>query len=210
MPSIQALRSDALAMRSLEDVKEKIPSFYNSVNQALGQTVTQQQDSTEQLAAARAEAANGILASLKQKIDGKGAFAEAAINYAYKSINQIINTIQMAVGQSDTSQMLSMAIDMAAMSTEASAYAAQFDAAAADYVQFTLQAGYGADIQNNFLLNFHDKFEDSSGDFTALSMGMRGAVNYRDSMTPRFTDRANYDTMYKWGSVGSISRDGMY
>lgn len=207
MPSIQAMRSDALAMRSLEDVKEKVPSFYNSVNQALGQTVVQQQDSTEQLMTARAEAANGILASLKQKIDGKGAFAESALNYSFQSVVSVIDTIATSINQQiDTSTIVTIAASLGQMSTEAAAYAAQFDAAAADYVQYTLQAGYGADISSG---SFHDKFI-SDGSFDALAMGMRGAVAYRDAMTPRYTDRSNYDTMYKWGSAGSMSRDGMW
>ena len=68
------------------------------------------------------------------------------------------------------------------------------------------------------------------------AMGGRGAIKYRDALTPRFTDRKGYinagaptgtpgqtslgttaaaravayDTYYAWGSVGSITRIGQY
>ena len=44
MPAIQAMRSDALASRAKEDVQEKVPSFFNQVNKALGQYIVQGQD----------------------------------------------------------------------------------------------------------------------------------------------------------------------
>jgi hypothetical protein len=54
------------------------------------------------------------------------------------------------------------------------------------------------------------------------SMGGRGAIKYRDAITPRWTDRRGYagttsagmggpngyDTWFSWGSVGSITRIG--
>lgn len=211
MPAIQAMRSDAMALRAKEDMQEKIPQFYNSVNQSLGQSIVQGQDAAEQLIEARFEAANKIAAELRQKLDGKGGLTELGVGMTMKTISQVLSTTLTLLSKTSTTKILELASSLANFLLEQSALREQWDAAVATYGQWTVQAGYtghdtvGLDIRN-----------------TMRSMGGRGAIKYRDAITPRWTDRRGYagttsagmggpngyDTWFSWGSVGSITRVG--
>jgi len=211
MPAIQAMRSDALALRAKEDMQEKIPQFYNSVNQSLGQSIVQGQDAAEQLIEARFEAANKIAAELRQKLDGKGGLTELGVGMTMKTISQVLSTTLTLLGKTSTTKILELASSLANFLLEQSALREQWDAAVATYGQWTVQAGYtGHDTVG---LNIST---------TMRSMGGRGAIKYRDAITPRWTDRRGYagitsagmggpngyDTWFNWGSVGSITRVG--
>lgn len=207
MPAIQAMRSDALALRAKEDVQEKIPSFYNSVNQALGQSIVSGQDAAEQLVDSRFRAANQLSAQLRQKVDGQGALAEMTAGAGMKLISTALSTILSILKKTTTTDAIQVASDIANFVLEAKTLRLQWDAAAATYAQWTVQAGYAG---NGNLF----------GGPTTNAMGGRGALRYRDGLTPRFTDRSSYsgsvlgvggyETFYAWASVGSISRIGQY
>lgn len=209
MPSIQAMRSDAMALRAKEDIQEKIPSFYNSVNQALGTSIVQGQDAAEQLINSRFEAANKIAAELRQKIDGKGGLTELGVSMTMKLISQTLSIILSALSKTTTTKISELASALANFLLEQAALREQWDAGVATYAQWTVQAGYTG----------HDTVGLNIAT-TMRSMGGRGAIKYRDALTPRWTDRRGYnpsptvpgvngyDTLYSWGSVGSITRVG--
>lgn len=142
MPAIQAMRSDAMALRAKEDIQEKIPSFYNSVNQALGQSIIQGQDAAEQLISSRFEAANKIAAELRQKLDGKGGLTEQGVAMTMKLISSTLSTILTVLGKSTTTKILDLASALANFMLEQAALRENWDAAVATYAQWTVQAGY--------------------------------------------------------------------
>lgn len=207
MPAIQAMRSDALALRAKEDVQEKIPSFFNQVSQALGQSVVSGQDAAEQLIESRYTAANQLVAQLRQKIDGQGSLAELAAGAGMKLISTVLSSVLSILKKTTTTDSVQVASDIANFLLERSELQLQWKAAAATYAQWVIQAGYAG--QGSMF-----------GSTTTNAMGGRGAIKYRDALTPRFTDRkgysgsvlgaTGYDTYYAWGSVGSITRIGQY
>lgn len=217
MPAIQAMRSDALALRAKEDVQEKIPSFFNQVSQALGQSVVAGQDAAEQLIQSRFTAANQLVGQLRQKLDSQGGLAELAAGAGMKVISQILSSVLSIMKKTTTTDAIQVASDILNFMTERQSLQLQWDAAAATYAQWVVQAGYAGHGNN--------------GLFTSQqmnAMGGRGAIKYRDALTPRFTDRKGYlnataslgaapgglafayDYYYAWGSVGSITRIGQY
>jgi hypothetical protein len=209
MPAIQAMRSDALAMRSKEEVQEKIPSFYNSVNQALGQSIIAGQDAAEQLLEQRFAAANQLAAQIRQKVDGQGAISELTAGAGLKMISSALSITLAILSKTTTQELIELASALVNFSFELTTLKLQWEAAAATYAQWTVQAGFTG--------------HGTSPLFTSVNnnaMGGRGALRYRDALTPRFTDRniytstalgaRSYETWYSWGSVGSISRVGQY
>ncbi|MEZ0372173.1 MAG: hypothetical protein ACAI44_24005 [Candidatus Sericytochromatia bacterium] len=142
MPAIQAMRSDALAMRAKEDVQEKIPSFFNSVTQALGQSVMSGQDAAEQLIESRFQAANQLSAQLRNKVDGQGALAEMTTGAGMKLISSFLSVILMALQKTTTTDAIQVASDIANFLLERKTLQLQWDAVAATYAEWTVQAGY--------------------------------------------------------------------
>lgn len=237
MPAIQAMRSDALALRAKEDVQEKIPSFFNQVNKALGSNIISGQDNGQAVAEARFEAANALAASIRQKIDGEGSLAELVAGAGIDILNSSISlAVSVVTSKEITSQNVSKLItDILAFSSEKEKLQLQWDSAAATFAQWTVQAGF-----TNIPAG---TFSPEGGNSDAVrALGGRGATMYRDALTPRWTDRDyysgsslggtgaptantyqtyfstsnvsnkfnNYETYYEWGSVGSISRSGRY
>jgi hypothetical protein len=217
MPAIQAMRSNALALRAKEDMQEKIPQFYNSVNQSLGQSIVQGQDAAEQLIQSRYEAANKIAAELRQKLDGKSGLVELGVGMTMKTISQLLTVTLTLLGKTSTQKIIDLALTLTNFFLEQAALKEQFKSAVATYGQWTVQAGYTGHDSTGGLLDLAN---------TQRSMGGRGAIKYRDAITPRWTDRRGYtgtapygatagvggvngyDTWYSWGSVGSITRIG--
>lgn len=238
MPAIQAMRSDALASRAKEDVQEKVPSFFNQVNKALGQNIVQGQDSAQSLSEARFSAANQLAATLRQKLDGEGGLAELVAGAGLDMVNSAIAIVLGLLGKTDlgSTEIFS---NLLTFSSEIDTLRLQWDAAAATFAQWTVQAG-----NTNIAAG---TFTPGGGASEAVrALGGRGAIMYRDALTPRWTDRDyytgsslnntnaatntpasnlyqtyfagssvvgkgnNYDTYYSWGSVGSISRTGRY
>ncbi len=142
MPAIQAMRSDALAMRAKEDVQEKIPSFFNSVSQALGQNIIQGQDNAEQLVEARFSAANALAAQIRQQVDGQGGIAEMAAGAGIKLISSTLNTILSALQRTTTTDIIEMASAIANFIIESRILNLQWEAVAATHAQWVVQAGY--------------------------------------------------------------------
>lgn len=142
MPAIQAMRSDALALRAKEDVQEKIPSFFNSVNKSLGQNIVQGQDSAQAVAEARFAAANQLAATLRQKLDGEGGLAELVAGAGMDLINSSISLLLAILGKTTTQDLLDTASAISAFLSEREALQLQWDAAAATFAQWTVQAGY--------------------------------------------------------------------
>jgi hypothetical protein len=142
MPAIQAMRSDALALRAKEDVQEKIPSFFNSVNKSLGQNIVQGQDSAQAVAEARFAAANQLAATLRQKLDGEGSLAELVAGAGMDLINSSISLVLAILGKTTTQDLLDTASAISAFLSEREALQLQWDAAAATFAQWTVQAGY--------------------------------------------------------------------
>lgn len=217
MPAIQALRSDALALKAKEDVQEKIPSFFNQVSQALGSSIVSGQDAAEQLIESRFNAANTLVGQLRQKMDGQGGIAELAAGASMKLISTALSSILSILKKTTTTDAANVLSDLAQFYSEVASLQYEWKAAAATYAQWAVQAGYMGHGQAGL---------STSTDTNA--MGGRGAIKYRDALTPRFTDRRGYtnasaslgatpaalsnayDTYYAWGSVGSITRIGKY
>lgn len=206
MAAIQAMRSDAMAMRAKEDVQEKIPSFFNSVNQALGQNIIKGQDNAEAVIEARFKAANQIAAQLRQKIDGQQGVAEMAAGAGMKLISSAIDVVLSVLSKTTTTDVIEIASAIANFIIERETLQLQWDAVAATHAQWIVQAGYAG---QGSLFGSQDTF----------ALGGRGALKYRDALTPRFTDRmyytgsslgGTYTTYYGWTSVGSITRVGQY
>jgi len=214
MPAIQAMRSDALAARSKEDIQEKIPSFFNSVNQALGQNVITGQDAAEQLLDSRFKAANSIAAQIRQKVDSQGGLAELAAGAGMKLISSLLDTVLLAFSKTNTTDAIQVLSDIAMFMLERATLQAQWDAVAATYAQWIVQAGFAG--QGDLFTNANRN-----------ALGGRGALKYRDALTPRWTSQTvaptasahgfyqgsnlagtYYTQYYNWGSVGSISRVG--
>lgn len=204
MPAIQAMRSDALAARSKEDVKEKIPSFFNSVNQALGQNIIKGQDNAEQLIQSRFQAANALAAEIRKKVDGQGALAEMTASGGMKLVSSAISLFLGVLSKTTTQDAIEIIRTITEFILKREEAQLQWEAIAATFAQWTVQAGFTGNG------DFFDAGEEGS------AMGGRGAVMYRDSFTPRWTDQRyytrqdnstiDYASMYNWGSVGSISR----
>lgn len=208
MPAIQAMRSDALALRAKEDVQEKIPSFFNSVSQALGQNIISGQDAAEQLIEARFAAANALVGQIRQKVDGDGGISEMAAGAGFKMISSALSLLLSALSRTTTTDLVEIGLAIANFIIEAQVLKLQWDAVAATHAQWVVQAGYSGQSTS---------IDPSIG--TAAAIGGRGALKYRDAFTPRFTSRAgyansqlggSYTTYYGWGSVGSITRIGQY
>lgn len=142
MPAIQAMRSDALALRAKEDVQEKIPSFFNSVNKSLGQNIVQGQDSAQAVAEARFSAANQLAATLRQKLDGEGSLSELVAGAGMDLINSSVSLLLSLLNKTTTQDLLDTASAISAFLSEREALQLQWDAAAATYAQWTVQAGY--------------------------------------------------------------------
>lgn len=142
MPAIQAMRSDAMAMRSKEDVQEKIPSFYNQVNQALGSSIVQGQDAAEQLLEQRFQAANQLAAQIRQKIDGQGAIAELSAGAGLKMISSALSITLALLSKTTTTDLLELGSALINFSFELTTLKLQWEAAAATYAQWTVQAGF--------------------------------------------------------------------
>lgn len=204
MPAIQAMRSDALAARSKEDVKEKIPSFFNSVNQALGQNIIKGQDNAERLVESRFQAANALAAEIRKKMDGQGSLAEMTAAGGMKLISSAVSTLLAVLGKTTSQDVIEIITTIADFVLKREEAQLQWRAIAATYAQWTVQAGFTGTG------SFFGTAEE------AFAMGGRGAIMYRDSFTPRWTSQRYYDTQegarrdyatyYNWGSVGSISR----
>jgi len=206
-----------LALRAKEDVQEKIPSFFNQVSQALGSSVVSGQDAAEQLINSRFTAANQLVGQLRQKMDAQGGLAELAAGAGMKVISNILSTVLSIMKKTTTTDAIQVASDILNFMTEAKTLQLQWDAAAATYAQWVVQAGYAGHGNNGLF---------TSADMN--SMGGRGAIKYRDALTPRWTDRRGYanataslagapggltvayNYYYAWGSVGSITRIGQY
>ncbi|MBF2052163.1 MAG: hypothetical protein IGS03_01710 [Candidatus Sericytochromatia bacterium] len=204
MPAIQAMRSDALAARSKEDVKEKIPSFFNSVNQALGQNIIKGQDNAEQLIQSRFQAANALAAEIRKKVDAQGSLAEMTAGGGMKLVSSAVSTFLAVLSKTDTRDIIDVIRSITEFILKRQEAQLQWRAVAATFAQWTVQAGFTGNGE------FFDGAEEGS------AMGGRGAIMYRDSFTPRWTDQRfynrqdgstiNYASFYNWGSVGSISR----
>lgn len=142
MPAIQAMRADALAMRSKEDIQEKVPSFYNSVNQALGNSIIKGQDAAEALITKRYEAANKILAELRQKLDGQGTLSEQGVQMTMKLVSSGVQTVRTFLSQTDVTDLARLATDLLVFNSSIQSLQEQWDAATATYAQWVVQAGY--------------------------------------------------------------------
>ncbi len=142
MPAIQAMRSDALALRAKEDVQEKIPSFFNSVNKALGQNIIQGQDAAQQLAESRFTAANALAAQIRQKVDGQGGLSELIAGAGVDLIKSTIEIALALLSKTTTQSALNTASSIANFLLERESLKLQWEAAAATYAQWTVQAGY--------------------------------------------------------------------
>lgn len=153
MPAIQAMRSDALALRAKEDVQEKIPSFFNSVNQSLGQAIVTGQDAAEQLLESRFSAANGVIAQVRQKVSGQGGIAELTAGAGLKIISSALNIVLMIFSKTTTTDIIQIASDIANFMIERKTLQLSWDAAAATYAQWVVQAGYAGQDNGTFFKN---------------------------------------------------------
>lgn len=222
MPSINAMRSLALAGRAKEDILEKVPGFYNSVAQALGSAITQAQDNTQQVMDQRVGAANGMLAKVKQTVDGKGGIVETGIRNAIDLATAIIDTTLIALNPPNATQptfaaqMAATLLSIAKVVTTQVAFNDTMDAAKYDYLQWSTNAGY----TNGIGIDGANVGDPGASDFE--SIGARGMATHRDALMPRYTNRRRGNAgvqyggnigaggMYDWASVGSISKVGRY
>lgn len=98
MGSIQALRSEALAMRAKEDTNVQISGYLGGVNKALGNQITQFLDTLQATIKERTKAYNQLMSKINKTILGKDGIGDKAIRAAFGMANAIVGAISGAKG----------------------------------------------------------------------------------------------------------------
>lgn len=98
MGSIQALRSEALALRAQEDTNMQISGYLGGVNKSLGNQITQLLDQLQATIKERTKAYNQLMSKVNKSILGKDGIGDKAIRSAFALANAVVGLISAIRG----------------------------------------------------------------------------------------------------------------
>lgn len=101
MGSIQALRSEALAMRAKEDTNVQISGYLGNVNKALGNQITQFLDTLQATIKERTKAYNQLLSKVNKSLLGKDGIGDKSISASFAIANASIAAVAALLGSED-------------------------------------------------------------------------------------------------------------
>src|SRR6185295_12561965 len=93
MGSIQALRSEALAMRAKEDTALQVSAHLGSVNKSLGGQITSMIDQLQGVIAERTKAYNGMVTKINKAINGKGGMGDQGIKSTFQVVTVFMSIV---------------------------------------------------------------------------------------------------------------------
>lgn len=200
MGSIQALRSEALAMRAKEDTNMQVAGYLGTVNKTLGSQITNLIDQLQGIIKERTKAYNASMAKVHKDVEGKMGIGDVAVKQAFDIVRTILDIIGALVTEGGNALEVA---DAAAkvisgwLALESAKH--NFNSAVYSYEKAASQLGL------------------NSGEPTDVGIPSRNAgavklVDLRDAIMPRYkprdpaiaTNTANpaYDTGY----VGTLRR----
>ena len=170
MGSIQAMRSEALAMRAKEDTALQVSAHLGSVNKTLGGEISGMIDQLQGVINERTKAYNGMVTKLNKSINGKGGLGDQAI----KSTFQIVTTTMTIVSFIKDPQVSSAISAVCNLITLILGFVGASESTASailDYKKEISQIGY-SDVDN------------SEAGYT--QNGASGMLRIRDALMPRY------------------------
>lgn len=180
MGSIQALRSEALAMRAKEDTNVQISGYLGGVNKALGNQITQFLDTLQATIKERTKAYNQLMSKINKSILGKDGIGDKAIRAAFALANDFVGAISIAKGDTYAAvQLVKVVASIASTFLEMEAIKKTIESATYDYQKAVSQLGNVGTM--------------SPGD-PKVVLPISGAVELlekRDAIMPRFKPRDN-------------------
>ncbi|MFN4151136.1 MAG: hypothetical protein ACK4IX_09345, partial [Candidatus Sericytochromatia bacterium] len=97
MGSIQALRSEALALRAKEDTNVQISGYLGQVNKSLGNQITQLLDQLQGVIKERTKAYNQLMSKINKTIIGKDGIGDTSIRAGIGMVNTLVVGVVSAV-----------------------------------------------------------------------------------------------------------------
>jgi hypothetical protein len=188
MGSIQALRSEALALRAREDTNLQVSAHLGSVNKSLGGQITSMVDQLQGVINERTKAYNATVTKLNKSINGKGGIGDQGIKATFQVVNTFMAIAAATTG--DTASIITAVSNVATLILGFLGAKESLSAAILDYKKEISQIGYS------------DVDSQETGFTTA---GASGMVNLRDSLMPRYKAHQP-STFGDRGYVGSLRR----
>lgn len=202
MGSIQALRSEAVAMRSKEDTEVQISAYLGGVNKSLGNQITGMIDQLQSVVLERTKAYNQGVANVKKSLEGKNGVCDQMIISAFGSVNQLIAFFSSLTGSmwGIAQAALSLIGAILAGSSAKSALENKILADTYNYEKAISQLGFTK----------MDPTQISSSSGVPLSdAGTVNLVNKRDALSPRYKPLdTGWGTTPKTNGVGAYSALG--
>jgi hypothetical protein len=188
MGSIQALRSEALALRAREDTSLQVSSHLGGVNKSLGGQITSMIDQLQGVINERTKAYNGMVTKLNKSINGKGGIGDQGIKSTFQAVNTVIAVASATKG--DVGAIIKATAGLAELILGFLGAQESMQSAILDYKKEISQIGF-SDV---------DRAETG---FT--TSGASGQVIIRDSLMPRY--KAHQTGLFtKRGYAGTLRR----
>jgi hypothetical protein len=190
MGSIQAMRSEALAMRAKEDTALQVSMHLGSVNKSLGGQITSMIDQLQGVINERTKAYNGLVTKLNKAIQGKGGLGDQAIKSTFGVVTTLMAIVAFIKDQS-ASNIVTAICNVVTLILGFLGAQESVAASILDYKKMISQIGYSdADF------NETDGFTQS---------GASGMARIRDSLMPRYKSE-DLSTFGNRGYVGTLRR----
>lgn len=196
MGSIQALRSEALAMRAKEDTNLQVSGFLGGVNKSLGSQIIQLIDQLQGVVAERTKAYNQLVAKINKSINGGGGIGESGVKLTFSLMARAMDLLAIVKNfttVTDPSFWLSVAkfaLDAAGSYFQTKQLQFNFDAAAYDYERMISQLG---NLRVDGSLSIPSQVNPTEGAVELLEK--------RDALMPRFKMKdQTYDVLPAGGT----------
>lgn len=179
MGSIQALRSEALALRAKEDTNVQISGYLGQVNKSLGNQITQLLDQLQGVIKERTKAYNQLMSKINKTIIGKDGIGDTSIRAGIGRVNTLVVGVVSAVkGDFSIATTASNLLNFLSSVLQAVAVQYTIKSAIYDYEKAASQLG---NIGN------HSGTVSVEGKSVILPIGSAvELVEKRDAITPRF------------------------
>lgn len=202
MGSIQALRSEALALRAKSDTDLEVSGFMSSVNKSLGGQITRMIDDLQGVINSRTQAYNGLVGQLNQAINGKGGVGDQGVKWAF----QVVNTLVAAIGlitnptNPNVAGIISTITSFITNILQQQAIQENLKSAHYDYEKMVSVLGYSSiDANLNVIAGAPNPDGFNHGGAVFLT-------SMRDSMMPRYKPKDPNFAINNRGYVGTLRR----
>jgi len=201
MGSIQALRSEALALRAKTDTDLQVSSHLGGVNKTLGGQIVSIVDQLQGVISERTKAYNGMVSKLNKSINGNGGIGEKGVKLAFAAVNTTIAIVAL-IREPAAKTAIDAATDLTTLILDAAGASLTLQSAIYDYKKEVSQLGM-SDVDKQETLN--------SGLFPAggiTDAGTAGLMGKRDALMPRYKGHYVYGmpSSYPRGYVGTLRR----